>query len=795
MKRICAVLALLIPGWLFAQQLITIDISDNRGQKLAGASLTLSTPKGEKLHTVTDAAGTGAFRTNTNGKAQLKVSFTGFVDLDTSLFINGNTRFSCSLNPVAAILQAVEVRGIRAGQNAPFTKTDLDQAFIEKNNLGQDIPFLLNQTPNVVANSDAGTGVGYTGIRIRGTDASRINMTINGIPYNDPESQGLFFVNLPDLLSSVSSIQVQRGVGTSSNGAGAFGATMNFSTFTYQPAAYAELNNTVGSFQTLKNTLKAGSGLIGKHITIDARVSRISSEGYVERASSRLQSGQVTVGYWGKKTSLRLNVLLGKEKTYQAWYGITAADLVANRRVNYAGTEKPGSPYDNETDNYRQNHYQLFLNHSFRQNVLFNTAFYLTTGEGYYEQYKANARLSSYGISSLPGTSGSTVTRSDLVRRLWLKNKLFGQIFNLQVNKARDEWTIGGGWNHYPAQHFGEIITTAVQPGFYRKWYDYDAGKTDVNLYTKWMHPMKGGNWKWFADLQYRYVHYQIEGFRNNPGIRVNESWHFLNPKAGIFYRKNRWSGFLSYARGAKEPNRDDFEAGTKELPRAEKLHDWEVNITREALLKNLKVSVTGYYMFYRDQLILTGKVNDVGAYTRTNIPVSYRAGVEVEATWRYSKGALRYNGGFSRNKIKSFTEYVDNYDDGTQQKIPHRQTNIALSPSVVQFLSASYKPFRNAEVEWMTKHVSRQFLDNTSNRERSLDPFINQDLRCSYLVQTKGWIKGIYLTAQINNLFNSLYEPNGYTFSYISGGNLLTENYFYPMAVRNYSLSVNIKL
>jgi iron complex outermembrane receptor protein len=794
MKRICSlVLILLCIQLVHAQRVpdLQLKVISRDGILLDGASARLSKDK-TSLNSLSDGSGRVLFK-NAKYPARVTVSYAGYETFDTTLLEWNDKLITVTLTPLRSALQPVEVKGIRAGKNAPFAKTDISQATIEKNNTGRDIPFLLNQTPNVVVNSDAGNGVGYTGIRIRGSDASRINMTINGIPYNDAESQGLFFVNLPDLLSSVSSIQVQRGVGTSSNGAGAFGATMNFSTHSYNPEAYGELNNTVGSFETFKHTLKAGTGLMGRHFTVDARLSNIRSEGFVDRAFSRLSSGQLTVGYWGEKTSVRLNTILGKEKTYQAWYGISEDDKANNRRVNYAGTERPDEPYDNETDNYWQNHYQLLLNHEFNNKWIFNTALFLTTGRGYFEQYKADETLADYGIPPI-NTGGGAVTESDLVRQLWLKNQFFGQVFSLQKSKGSNEWTMGGGWSRYLGGHFGEVIWTEADPKIKRRWYDYDADKTDANVYAKWMRNLSN-SWRLFADLQYRYVQYNIEGFRNNPGVTVNQDWHFVNPKAGISYSKGNWSGFFSYAMGNKEPNRDDFEAGINQQPLREQLHDFEFNITRKSLARNFQMGVTLYYMNYKDQLVLTGQVNDVGAYTRVNLPNSFRAGAEFEMAYRWKKLTFKYNGGFSQNKIRDFKEYVDDYDNGGQKVINHGATDIAFSPVAVQFLSISYLPVRQLELEWMTKHVSRQFLDNTSNTARSLDGFLATDIRATYAISPKKWIKEIKLVGEVYNLFNALYEPNGYTFSYISGGKSNTENFYFPMANRNFMLALNIRL
>ncbi|HEX7844696.1 MAG TPA: TonB-dependent receptor, partial [Chitinophagaceae bacterium] len=471
-------------------------------------------------------------------------------------------------------LSPVEVKAIRAGENAPFTKTNLGKKEIAKFNLGQDIPFLLNQTPSVVINSDAGNGIGYTGIRIRGTDATRINMTINGIPYNDAESQGLFFVNLPDFASSVNSIQVQRGVGTSSNGAGAFGATMNFSTNEVNKTAYAEINNSYGSFNTWKNTVKAGSGLLNDRFTVDLRLSNITSDGFIDRASTDLKSFYFSTAFLGKNNSLRFNIISGKEKTYQAWNGISEADLLAgNRTVNYAGTEKPGDPYDNEVDNYKQDHYQLFFQQLINPRLSFNTAFFLTKGKGYYEQYKADEEYAKYG---LPNTGNS-----DFVRQLWLDNDFYGNIFSLQHKTDKAQTTLGGAVTVYKGNHIGKIIWASNgMPTPTHRWYDHNATKKDLNVYLKEQYQLND-RWSLFGDVQYRHVSYDIDGFRDNPSVVVNNDFNFFNPKAGVSYNRNGWKGYFSYGMANKEPNRDDFEAGATQQPKPEKLHDFEASIER----------------------------------------------------------------------------------------------------------------------------------------------------------------------------------------------------------------------
>jgi iron complex outermembrane recepter protein len=700
-------------------------------------------------------------------------------------------RHEDSLRRSALYLEPVEVRAIRASENSPFAKSTITGKEIRKTNLAQDLPFLLNQTPSVVINSDAGNGVGYTGIRIRGSDATRINMTINGIPYNDAESQGLFFVNLPDLASSVNDVQIQRGIGTSSNGAGAFGATMNFSTNEVKLDPYAEINNSAGSFNTWKHTVKAGTGLINDHFTLDARLSKISSDGYVDRATTDLHSFYVSGAYLTANTSIRLNVLSGKEKTYQAWNGITADDLKNNRTINYSGMEKPGDPYNNETDNYQQDHYQLFVNHRFNDKIEFNTAFFLTQGRGYYENYKAEQSFADYGLDDFI-VGNDTITQTDLVRQLWLDNNFYGQILSLQYKHDKGTLTVGGGWSEYKGKHFGEV--TWAQVGFpvnYR-WYDLRANKGDINVYTKYQRRIAPGL-ELFGDVQYRNVNYDLGGFRDNPTLFINNKYNFVNPKAGITYTLQNMRFYASYSYAAKEPNRDDFEAGLNQQPRPEKMHDIEAGIERKIARWTWGANL--FYMKYKDQLVPTGQINDVGAYTRFNIPDSYRIGLELQANAEINKWFnAAANIALSSNKVKNFTAYFDDYDNGGQKSEHYSSADIAFSPGVVGGASLNFKPFRNAEISFISKYVGRQYLDNSSSKDRSLDAFYVQDARLSYSLMNK-LFKATHFILQVTNVFDKKYVANGYTFSYQSGGSFVTENYYFPMARTNVMFGVNIEL
>lgn len=768
-------------------------VEKENNRPLAGVTVTLSSRFGLLTQTITESNGEFQF-SGIKKKGDYQVT-TGFVGMKPKTFVvhlNDEAIFQAvELEAQPYFLDPLEIRSIRASDRAPFAKTNLGKPEIEKNNLGQDLPFILGQTPSVVVNSDAGNGIGYTGLRIRGSDGTRVNVTMNGIPYNDAESQGSFFVNLPDLASSVNSIQVQRGVGTSSNGAGAFGGTINLSTNEFNDKAYGEINNSYGSFNSWKHTVKAGSGLINDHFTVDARLSKVSSDGFIDRAASDLRSFYFSAAYINTNSSLRLNVLSGKEKTYQAWNGIREDMLKTNRTFNSSGSEKPGEPYDNETDNYQQDHYQLFFNHHFNNKFSFNTALFLTKGSGYYEQYKAGAKFASYNLPN-PVYGNTTISNTDIVRQLWLDNDYYGQIASLQYKSNKNEVNIGGGWNVYDGNHFGQVIW--AQTGFPKdyRWYDLDAKKTDQNLYTKWQHSFNS-KWQLFADIQYRRVDYKINGFRNNPTFTVDRSFDFLNPKAGLSYSFNGLQAYMSYAMGNKEPNRDDYEAGILEQPKHETLHDFELGVEKRKGRNSW--GATAYYMRYHNQLILTGEINDVGAYTRVNIPKSYRLGIELQGTASVAEWiSLNANFSLSSNKVKNANEFIDDYDNGGQKTINHANSDISFSPAVVSGASLNIIPLKNFEISLPAKYVSRQYLDNTQDQTRSINPYFVQDVRLIYTVKNK-LVKQWTLVAQINNVLNKKYESNGYTFSYISGGALTTENYYFPMAGTNFMVGINVKL
>lgn len=688
-----------------------------------------------------------------------------------------------------AQLDEVVVRSTRANAKSAMAFTNVFQSELRKQNLGQDIPFLLNNTPSVVVNSDAGAGVGYTGIRVRGSDATRVNVTINGVPLNDAESQGVYWVNMPDFASSVQSIQIQRGVGTSTNGAGAFGATLNVQTNAYQAEAYAETNATVGSFNTRKINAIFGTGLIKNKFVVDARLSKITSDGYIDRGASDLKSFYVSGGYYGTKSFVRLNVFSGKEITYQSWEGVPESLLKTNRTFNVY-------TYPNQVDDYQQDHYQLISSHQLGNQWQLNATLHYTKGRGFYEQFKEDDKLSKYALENVEiGTK--IIKKSDIIRRRWLDNDFYGAVWSLDYEgTGKLKTSFGGGWNRYEGKHFGEVIWAqfASTGNIRHRYYDNDASKTDLNVYGKTFYQINQ-QLNVFADVQVRSVNYTFLGFDNTlKNVDQTASLTFFNPKFGLTYDLNTDASlYASYSIGNKEPNRNDYtESSPRSRPRAEHLADLEIGYKLKK--KRVSAGIGGYLMNYRDQLVQTGQLNDVGASTRVNVPESYRAGVELEVSLAISK-KLRWaaNATFSRNKIQNFTEYLDNFDTGGQEVRQFSQTDIAFSPNMIassQFVLAAHKA---VELVFFSKYVGAQFMDNTSNDARKLNAFFVNDVRATWSLHPK-WVNNITFSLLVNNILNRLYEPNGYTFSYVSEGKTTTENFYYPQAGTNFLAAVRLK-
>jgi iron complex outermembrane receptor protein len=714
--------------------------------------------------------------------------------------------FTIKMSSIRSQLEEVVVSSTRARKDGVFAKQDIKKEAINQLNLGQDLPMLINQATSVVTSTDAGNGVGYTGIRVRGTDPTRINVTINGIPVNDAESQSVYWVNMPDLASSTESIQIQRGVGTSSNGQGAFGATINLQTNTLHHKPSAEFHSSIGSFNTFRNTIQLGTGLIDNKWSFHGRFSKISSDGYIDRAKSDLQSQYFSGGYYGKKDVLKFVYFGGKEKTYQAWNGVSEENLQSNRTYNYTGefTDTKGQKqfYDNETDNYWQDNFQLHWSKYLNPKFSFNTAIHYTRGKGYFEQYREGDRFTSYGLDDIKLSDGNIIAETDLIRRRWLDNHFGGIVFsaNYYMSK-RLELTFGGGYNEYGGDHFGEVIwaKNMSNGNINHEYYRDNAYKRDGNVYSKFNYQWNE-KWTAFLDLQVRQLDYRFVGFNEelrNDDQRVN--YTFFNPKAGISYKpKENSLFFLSYSVGSREPNRRDFTRSSPDSrPRSEYLYDLEIGWQEQ--IKSFNYAVTLYNMNYKDQLILTGQINDVGDYIRTNVDKSVRRGIELELGYQIgTKLGLSFNTTLSQNKINEFEEFLDDYDTDFnflgQQKTIYNDVDIAFSPSVISGLSLSYKPIPWLDILINNKYVGRQYLDNTQNKLRSLNPFFTTDFRLSITFKSTV-LKDVKLNLLVNNLFNSLYENNGYTYGYLYEGRRDDFNFYFPQAGVNALLGVSIKL
>mgnify|MGYP003949863449 CR=1 FL=1 len=703
---------------------------------------------------------------------------------------------------IKKVLNEVNVNALRAGDKTPVAFTNINQQEIEKGNLGQDLPYIISLTPSVVTTSDAGAGVGYTGFRVRGSDATRINVTVNGIPLNDSESQGVWWVNMPDFSSSVENIQIQRGVGTSTNGASAFGASVNLKTDGLRKNAYLLSNNTLGSFATFKNNIEFGTGLLNNKFAFDGRLSKISSDGYMDRATSNLKSLYLQGTYFGESSVIKALMFTGHERTYQAWYGIP---------INYLDTSRTFNPYtyDNEVDDYEQTHYQLHYSKQMSETTNYNIAAHYTHGEGYYEQEKLGEDLVDYGLENII-LSSDTITSTNLIRRKWLNNDFAGLTFSLTHKMGNIDLILGGAGNRYSGQHYGNIIWTqyASNANFNHLYYWNKAEKLDHNFYVK-------ANYKYsdatnlYADLQRRRIDYTFHG-KDEDGNTAEQqiALTFFNPKFGLFHMLNENQAiYASFAVANKEPNRNDYvESTPNSRPEHETLYDTEVGYKQSG--EKLSLGINIYQMNYKNQLVLTGQINDVGANTRTNIDKSFRRGVELEGSLSLGSN-LKWSGNMtlSQNKITNYTAYIDNWDNGGQEKVDYENTDLAFSPSVIWASQFMLKLNAKMHVDFISKYVGEQFIDNTSSKDRILDDYLVNNLRIAYKWNSKIF-KTAKLTLQVNNLLNNEYVSNAWVYRFISDGwdprgsdpyvNTDSERgynmaAYFPEATRNYLLGLTL--
>ncbi|MCB9285489.1 MAG: TonB-dependent receptor [Lewinellaceae bacterium] len=804
-KLILLLVLALVPVWvLSAQGVLTGQVVDEKGEPLPGAHVLIKeTGKG----VLTDESGRFRVEGLERGLYTLLASYLGYQDAIQTVEVKpGESPFtSFQLEREVYTLENLVVSAIRAGAHTPITYKNLGKEELETNNLGQDVPYILRFTPSLVETSDAGNGVGYTGLRIRGSDPTRINITINGIPLNDAESQGVYWVNLPDLTSSTEDIQIQRGVGTSTNGAGAFGASINLNTNKYRQEPFAQLAGSAGSFNTWRRSAQFGSGLLNQHFTVEGRLSAISSDGYIDRASADLSSYYFSGAYLGDRTSLRFNLFSGHEVTYQAWYGVPEAylDDPELRTYNPAGTEKAGDPYDNEVDDYQQTHYQLLFNRQLSARWSLNLNGHYTRGYGFYEQYKAEQDLAGYGIQA------EGVETSDLIRRLWLDNHFYGITYALNYQGNRMQWTLGGAANRYLGNHYGEVIWArfAGDSEIRHRYYENKAEKRDINVFSKWEYSLSKA-WSAYLDLQYRTIFYEFLGYdRQGNNVTQSVDLHFFNPKAGLFWQVDEHTAaYASFAVGHREPNRNDYtDSSPDSRPRAERMFNTEVGF--QHIRRQWGLHANLYHMYYQDQLVLTGQLNDVGEYTRINVPVSYRLGLELEARWQ-SSGGWKATGGLtiSRNKISGFQEYLDQYDEGFnwlgQALLEPGDVDLAFSPGLIGTAQIGYdflfrkgaNKGRSLELALLNKYVGKQYLDNSGAADSALDPYFYSDLRLTLALPLK-WVERMELAFQVSNLWNRYYASNGWSYRYRVGDEVFTDKGFYPQAGRNFLVSFKLNL
>jgi len=789
------------------------NIHDSSAVQKALVEISFNALSLKKISIITDTNGQATFTIPTNMGYRLLVYKEGFKPIITAM-----DKEAISIDVYLKTLvydgEEVTVTATRPGTMSATTYTQLSAKELNHRNFGQDIPVLLQTTPSVVTTSDAGTGIGYTGMRIRGIDPTRINVTINGVPLNDAESQGVFWVNMPDFASGVENIQVQRGVGTSTNGSGAFGAAINIKTDKFSEIPYANVSFSAGSFNTTRESLKFGTGRLNNNWYVEGRWSNIRSNGYIDRAFSRLQAWYFTTGRKTQKSLFQVNVFSGGEKTYQAWNGVPMAKYLNDSAgvdsfINYMGYDSSKASqlrlsdpntynyytYYNETDNYRQSHIQVVYNRILKRNRTFNMVLHGTLGKGYYENKEYNTPLSNFTDTPVVLNNTNYYT-ADLIHQRWLQNKFAGIVLSYLATGVRTDQTIGGALNAYTGSHFGHVLWHEYMPpdakGF--DYYNNQSLKTDAMAYWKVQHKFTK-NLSAYTDVQLRHVFYEWFGpLENGESNNQNTTFLFFNPKAGLQYQfKPNQRAYITYGRASREPVRDDFvNSTTGSRPKPEFMNNVEAAFNTSK--GDWKFTVTGYYMGYKDQLALTGKINDVGGYTRINIPKSHRAGIELEGNVNIASWLnWNFNVSVSRNRVKAFTEYVDDYTLGGQKAYYWKNTTLALSPSKIIGSQFSVTPSKVFDILFITKFVSRQYLDNTETISRSLEPYVINDVIFQFKPRIKR-LKVSTLGLMINNLGNTQYANNGYSYSGLINNRRKDFSFVYPQAGTHFLARMDVR-
>ena len=781
MKKI--VLFFLLSGWTLLAQDIKISgiVTDENNQPLSGAVITL---KEININHTTDFNGEFNFRVKPRNYT-LVISYTGYQSKKIVVITQRDIYLKIQLQPASEKLEEVIIKAVKATPDMPVAQTNVSKQQLQEQNLGQDIPYLLETLPSVVATSDAGTGIGYTGIRIRGIGAQQINVTLNGIPFNDPESQSVYWVDIPDIAANTQNIQIQRGVGTSTFGTGAFGASLNLQTYQISKEASAGIQTTFGSFNTKKFGIKGATGILNNHFSFTGHFSKTTSDGYIDRASSNLKSYYVSGAYKDNKNLLKALAFGGHEITYQAWYGVDKQTFETNPTFNYAGAIYDNNwnvidYYDNEVDNYTQDHYQLHYSHKFSEYFNLNLATHYTYGRGYYEQYKQDEDFASYGFMPIV-INGQTINHTDLIRRKWLDNDFYGAIASLEYRSDIGHYILGLAANEYDGRHFGRVIwaqyasNTKIRHEYYRN----TGIKKSVNGFAKAVYNISD-RFKLFTDIQFRKIDYTVKGtIAWQTPWQLTDQLFFINPKIGIYYDLNSNNDlYISVAQTHREPNRDDYQ-NNAEKPKPETLNDIEAGWKFKK--NNLNAEVNLYGMLYKDQLVLSGRITNVGDPIRENIGESHRYGIETQIGYRLNN-KIRFEGNLTLSDNRN-KEYIAR--ENGQFKI-YKNTKIAYSPDVVGAGMITFNPVKKLKLSAVTKYVGSQYMDNRNIPASKLDSYWIENLLVSYNSGTNKWLKNATFTLKLNNIFNKKYASNGYMW----GDN----PYYFPQAGFNVLAGLNLE-
>ncbi len=810
MQRIIGTIILLFlsMGLSIGQYTITGKVKNDNGEGLIGASIFITD---SDFATISDFDGSYVIENVPSDNITIKCSYIGYNSQSLTLLLDGDRVYNIMMEGSMYNLDEIQINATTSLDiSSPFSYHEYSKPEINLKNLGQDLPFLLEHSPSVVVTSDAGAGIGYTGMRIRGSDPTRVNVTINGVPLNDSESHGVFWVNLPDFGSSTGKIQVQRGVGPSSVGAGAFGATVGLNTTESSVNPFLQVDGTYGSYGTRKMSVSFGTGLMNNQYSIEGRYSNIESDGYVDRATSDLTSWFFSVAKISNKSSLRLNAFSGKERTYQSWWGVpesklsgSESELQAHIDRNFYSPSEISNlltsdrtynfyTYENQVDDYRQSHFQALYALKASDKLTLNATGHYTRGEGFFEESKPGSDLLDYGF-----TMESFI--DDLIQQRWLDNHFYGAIFNAEYDFSDNIVVTGGtAWNKYDGKHFGDVIRTdsfnlsSVDPQYYFS----DGSKTDFSQFIKLNYALSP-KLTWQADIQHRGIDYNTAGTDNDgQAINVDTTYNFISPKLGLNYKLSETSSvYVSVAQANREPVRSDFvDAVGTDVPEHEELIDYELGYRGGS--NKLKWNTNLYYMDYKNQLVLSGAVNDVGAGVRVNVDDSYRLGIELSLDYQITdKLKWTPNLTLSKNKIKEFEEVIVDFvsEEAPPILIQHNDTDITLSPSIISGSQLTYGLTDELNVTWLSKYVGKQYLNNTSDESKTIDAYWVNDLMFNYSLSTE-FISKVEFKLLLNNVFSTVYESNGYTFNYAFDGAVTSENFYYPQARFNVLAGLSIR-